>query len=71
MRAFFLLGIRINHCWNLVIACDKREAFAQGSASDEAIHSGSVRGVDCFASLAITEAVIVGANVLRLLRKPP
>jgi hypothetical protein len=22
-----------------VIACDKREAFAQGSASDEAIHS--------------------------------
>jgi hypothetical protein len=24
---------------SIVIACDKREAFAQGSESDEAIHS--------------------------------
>jgi hypothetical protein len=27
-----------------VIACDKREAFAQGSASDEAIHSLRAKG---------------------------
>jgi hypothetical protein len=27
-----------------VIACDKREAFAQGSASDEAIQTSSFRG---------------------------
>ncbi|MEH2612832.1 hypothetical protein V1293_005121 [Bradyrhizobium sp. AZCC 1693] len=25
----------------LVIACDKREVFAQGSASDEAIHASA------------------------------
>jgi hypothetical protein len=35
-----------------VIACDKREAFAQGSASDEAIHLAAK--MDCFASLAMT-----------------
>jgi hypothetical protein len=50
----------------IVIACDKRDAFGQGSSSDEAIHS-SLRGdMDCFglrslsyggqvASLAMTE----------------
>jgi hypothetical protein len=32
LRAFFLIGISINHCRTL--ACDKREAFAQGSASE-------------------------------------
>src|ERR1700742_3573459 len=38
-----------------VIACDKREAFAQGSGSDEAIQS-CFRGtiLDCFDSLATT-----------------
>jgi hypothetical protein len=35
-----------------VIACDKREAFAQGSASDEAIHSCFV-AMDCFAEPVI------------------
>ena len=41
-----------------VIACDKREAFAQGSASDEAIHSHHVLGeMDCFAALAMTGEV--------------
>ena len=50
----------------IVIACDKREAFAQGSGSDEAIHSffpcgtmdcfANARndGADCFAALAMT-----------------
>jgi hypothetical protein len=37
-----------------VIACDKREAFAQGSACDEAIHAAASRKLDCFASLAMT-----------------
>jgi glutathione S-transferase len=37
----------------IVIACDKRDALAQGSASDEAIHTSFV-AVDCFASLAMT-----------------
>jgi hypothetical protein len=31
------------------IACDKREAFAQGSKSDEAIHACACGGMDCFA----------------------
>jgi hypothetical protein len=60
-----------------VIACDKREAFAQGSVSSdppslaertmarlefaEAGGSNPVRtkGLDCFASLAMTEADIL------------
>jgi hypothetical protein len=33
MRVSLLLPVVV------VIACDKREAFAQGSGSDEAIHS--------------------------------
>jgi hypothetical protein len=37
-----------------VIACDKREAFAQGSDSDEAIHLSASGGMDCFAALAMT-----------------
>jgi hypothetical protein len=32
-----------------VIGCDKREAFAQGSAGDEAIQSLALRFLDCFA----------------------
>jgi hypothetical protein len=36
-----------------VIACDKREAFAQGSVSDEAIQNLFWGGMDCFTSLAI------------------
>jgi hypothetical protein len=37
-----------------VIACDKREAFAQGSeATKQSIFSPS-REMDCFASLAMT-----------------
>jgi hypothetical protein len=41
-----------------VIACDKREAFAQGNASDEAIHSSICIAMDCFAALAMTENTI-------------
>jgi 16S rRNA (cytosine967-C5)-methyltransferase len=37
-----------------VIACDKREAFAQGSPCDEAIRPSAQKIVDCFASLAMT-----------------
>jgi hypothetical protein len=33
-----------------VIACDKREAFAQGSDSDEAIHTYFLALMDCFAN---------------------
>jgi hypothetical protein len=33
---------------SLVIACDKRDAFAQGSASDEAIHVSASGEMDCF-----------------------
>jgi hypothetical protein len=37
----------------IVIACDKRKAFAQGSAAKQSILS--LRGsMDCFASLAMT-----------------
>jgi len=36
-----------------VIACDKREAFAQGSASDEAIHFSVCGAMDCFAEPVI------------------
>jgi hypothetical protein len=44
-----------------VIACDKRKAFAQGSACDEAIHLSLLpRKLDCFASLAMTLMDLVG-----------
>jgi hypothetical protein len=33
----------------VVIVCDKRKAFAQGSDSDEAIQNPSVVRLDCFA----------------------
>jgi hypothetical protein len=33
-----------------VIACDEREAFAQGSTYNEAIHSFFVGTMDCFAA---------------------
>jgi hypothetical protein len=36
-----------------VIACDKRKAFAPGSASDEAIHSATGTAMDCFVELVI------------------
>jgi len=36
-----------------VIACDKREAFAQGSDSDEAIHISASRATGCFAEPVI------------------
>src|SRR5258707_2401044 len=36
-----------------VIACDKREAFAQGSAGDEAIHFSVCGTMDCFAEPVI------------------
>jgi hypothetical protein len=42
-------------CLNLVIACDKREAFAQGSDSDEAIIYPLCHEMDCFAALAMTD----------------
>jgi hypothetical protein len=37
-----------------VIACDKREAFAQGSEATKQSIDPSCRGVDCFAALAMT-----------------
>ena len=40
-----------------VIACDKREAFAHGSAADEAIHTFFGGAMDCFASLAMTVGI--------------
>jgi hypothetical protein len=40
----------------IVIACDKREAFAQGSAGDEAIHSSDCRAMDCFAEPVVGRA---------------
>jgi hypothetical protein len=47
---------------DIVIACDKREAFAQGSSCDEAIQLPSFvmfqRKLDCFASLAMTVLAI-------------
>jgi hypothetical protein len=36
-----------------VIACDKREAFAQGRTCDDAIHS-FIGEMDCFGALAMT-----------------
>jgi len=36
-------GVAISAQLSLVIACDKREAFAQGSESDEAIHASGAR----------------------------
>jgi len=39
----------------VVIACDKREAFAQGSASDETIQS-RYQALDCFAEPVIGRA---------------
>jgi len=39
-----------------VIACDKREAFAQGSDSDEAIHVSASAAMDCFAEPVIGRA---------------
>ena len=42
--------------WRIVIACDKRKAFAQGSVSDEAIQNPDASGIlDRFASLAMTD----------------
>jgi hypothetical protein len=38
----------------IVIACDKREAFAHGSSCDEAIHFSACGAMDCFAALAMT-----------------
>jgi len=50
--------------WEIVvIACDKREAFAQGSESDEAIHLSFQGKVDCFASLAMTEVEVPYATI--------
>jgi hypothetical protein len=40
----------------LVSACDKREAFAQGSDSDEAIHLSASGEMDCFAEPVIGRA---------------
>jgi hypothetical protein len=45
-----------------VIACDKREAFTQGIESDEAIHASASRGMDCFASLAMTMSYCLPAT---------
>jgi hypothetical protein len=49
-----------------VIACDKREAFAQGSASDEAIHFSVCGAIDCFAALAMTELAMTEATIQTL-----
>ncbi len=37
-----------------VIACDEREAFAQGSAATKQSIHPLCRAMDCFASLAMT-----------------
>jgi hypothetical protein len=37
-----------------VIACDKREAFAQGSEATKQSTLSFCRAMDCFASLAMT-----------------
>jgi hypothetical protein len=39
-----------------VIACDKREAFAQGSTCDEAIRGAACCPMDCFAEPVIGRA---------------
>ena len=41
--------------WSHVIACDKREAFAQGSVNDEAIQHVTILWIASLA-LAMTEA---------------
>jgi hypothetical protein len=43
-------------CGETVIACNKREAFAQGSESSEAIHLSPCGGMDCFAEFIIGRA---------------
>ena len=54
-----------------VIACDKRGAFAQGSASDEAIHPHRLLGgMDCFAALAMTEETSTSVIPGRATREP-
>ena len=66
-RAFCLAALWLS---TGVVACDKREAFAQGSASDEAIQSLLRSEVDCFASLAMTVSLLAlhlaGMTVARL-----
>ena len=44
----------------LVIACDKREAFAQGSGSDEAIHTSGFLTVNAF----VLPGLVPGIHVL-------
>ncbi|WP_065756746.1 hypothetical protein [Bradyrhizobium paxllaeri] len=53
-----------------VIACDKREAFAHGSASDEAIHLSACGAMDCFPALAMTEEISTGVIPGRAQREP-
>jgi hypothetical protein len=43
--------VRVGHCAATVIACDKREAFAQGRACDEAIQCAACGSMVCFAAL--------------------
>jgi hypothetical protein len=43
-----------NACLEAVIACDKREAFAQGSKATKQSILSLCGDVDCFAALAMT-----------------
>ena len=48
------MGLASGKGETFVIACDKREAFAQGSISDEAIHLEALRSAEeWIASLAL------------------
>jgi hypothetical protein len=40
--------------YSTVIACDKREAFAQGSEAMKQSHTSLCGEMDCFAALAMT-----------------
>ncbi len=51
-----------------VIACNKREAFVQGSASDETIQT-FFAALDCFASLAMTRGSVNQTGARRLLHR--
>jgi hypothetical protein len=47
---------------NFVIACDKRQAFAQGSDATKQSIYPLCRDMDCFASLAMTVALASAVN---------
>jgi hypothetical protein len=54
-RAFARPGGSQRRRGSFVIACDKREAFAQGSAATKQSSLSLRSEMDCFAALAMTE----------------